>query len=138
DLIGVSAYRIGMTLDNPDEPLHLGRVGIGHVPHVGVLRDQLQQHALAVPADHQRNIFLNRLRITYRVDDVVMLAFQRRLVLAEHPLDYLARLVERFEALRDSLKSKPRLLCSSSNHPAPRPRLRRPPLIWSSVAAIFA
>src|SRR5208282_4088477 len=104
DLIGVATDRIGMTFNHPDEALHFGGVGIAHVPHVGILRDDFEQNSLAVPADHQLNIFLNRFRIADRIDDVVMLAFQRRFFLAEHPLDDLARLVERFEALRDSFE----------------------------------
>ena len=34
--------------------------------------------------------------------------------------------------------SMPKSRCSSSNQAAPRPRIARPPLIWSSVVAIFA
>jgi hypothetical protein len=36
------------------------------------------------------------------------------------------------------LKSMPSVVCSSSNQPAPMPRLKRPPLMWSSVQAAFA
>src|SRR5450759_2863164 len=35
-------------------------------------------------------------------------------------------------------KPEPNSRCSSSNQAAPRPRIARPPLIWSSVVAIFA
>ena len=35
-------------------------------------------------------------------------------------------------------KSSPKSSCSSSNHAPPMPRIARPPLMWSSVVAIFA
>ncbi len=35
-------------------------------------------------------------------------------------------------------KSSPKSSCSSPNHAPPMPRIARPPLMWSSVVAIFA
>ena len=98
DFIGVAPDRIAMALDHSDQAFHLARINVGHVPHVGVFRDDFQQNFFAVPADHQRQMLLYRLGITDRVDDVVVLALERGLFLGEHSLDDLTRFVERLEA----------------------------------------
>jgi hypothetical protein len=102
--IRVAADALAVPIDHVAEALHLGR-GREGVPHVGVLRDDSEQHLLAGAADHDRRVgLLHGLRETEGIGDVVMPAMHRRLLLRQHPADDLQRLLERLEPSRHRLE----------------------------------
>src|SRR5260370_41723275 len=55
-------------------------------------------------------MLLDRLGITDRVDDVVVLALERGFFLGEHPLDDLTGFVERLEAAANRFEIEPEAL----------------------------
>ncbi len=108
DFVGVAPDRVAVPLDNVAQAFHLGGIRMHRIPHIGMLRDDLEQGFFSASADHQRDArFLEGLGITDRVDHVVMLALDGGSILGEHGLDDLARLVERLETPADGFEVDP-------------------------------
>ena len=116
-------------------------VGRSHrVPQVGVLGHRAQGLLLAGPADHDRKTALDRRR---RVAQVVEGVAPARSGGDRPPgqdlLDRVDRLLEPVEPLAETgPEVDPVGLVLGSIQAPPMPRIARPPLMWSSVAASLA
>ena len=111
-----------------------------HLPDVGVAGDDAQALLLAGRADDERDAGLDRpRRVARAVEAIARRLDGSRSRPSSSPRTIVQRFVEPVEPLADAAaRIHPVGVTSSSRLPAPSPSTRRPPLMWSTVAAILA